>query len=363
MTMDLVRPMEFDPAQIALDALALYGLVAVFILLFLDGAMLLPGLPGEIVVIIYVTHYVSDPWTLVLLVFIGVAASMLSAIPLYLIGRGAAASAGRRKKRLLGMSPKTQLRMQRLFERPAGGTLIVFARLFLPTRAIVSVPAGMARMPYGRFMLLSLLGSTLFFVGFVWFAYEVRDPSSPVARTTAAIDASYAGPAGAYMTANWGLLILGLIIFGLVFSLRASRRMARDAHETSTSLLGTLVAAALLWGGALTLLGLWLDERLVYDGLALIGVDASSVGVGLPGEPVSIVAFLALLAFVVGLMLHRIRRTARRENRRLRLEERKLAYQGREPVEAAPTTAPSAPISEHAAKSPEPTGNGRETQE
>lgn len=328
----------------AMDALLAYGLLAVFILVFLDGALLLPGLPGELVLIIYVTIFQPSLPELFVLGAIGIAATMLSAIPLYMVGRATARNMARKKKRVFGMSPKMQERMQRLFSRPIGGVLLVFARLFLPTRAIVSIPAGIARMPFARFMIISLIGTIMFFVGYIWLIYEFQDPNSQVSQTQATLDEAYMSPAWGLVEANWIVAILGLIGFGIFLSIRASRRMARHAHETSGSIIGFVVRTGLFWGGAALLIAVWINNVAVYDFLHMVGIHPETLAVGLPGEPDTIIAAVALVALLLGMMLNSMRRAAREKNRLLRLEEEKLEFQKRLPEEGSFKAATAEPI-------------------
>ena len=79
--------MAIDLLAIALEFLARYGLLAVFILLVLDGALLLPVLPGEIIMIMAVTQYANDLQDLVLLVGVATAAAMVGSLMLFGVSR------------------------------------------------------------------------------------------------------------------------------------------------------------------------------------------------------------------------------------------------------------------------------------
>jgi membrane protein DedA with SNARE-associated domain len=56
------------------------------------------------------------------------------------------------------MGPAQITRAERWFER-YGEPVVLFGRMVPLIRAFVSLPAGIARMPFGRFTVLSLLGS------------------------------------------------------------------------------------------------------------------------------------------------------------------------------------------------------------
>ena len=62
------------------------------------------------------------------------------------------------------MGPAQIERADRWFRR-YGEPIVLFGRLVPLVRAFVSLPAGVARMPLGRFTLLTLIGTTLWVVG------------------------------------------------------------------------------------------------------------------------------------------------------------------------------------------------------
>jgi membrane protein DedA with SNARE-associated domain len=72
-------------------------------------------------------------------------------------------------------------RGERFFDRH--GTQVVFFARFIPlVRSIVSVPAGMERMPLVRFSALTALGSGIWNALFIWLGYELGDRWEQVER-------------------------------------------------------------------------------------------------------------------------------------------------------------------------------------
>lgn len=328
-----------DVMQYALEFMAVYGLLAVFILLVLDGAALLPAFPGEVVLIIAVHQYAHDLPGLALVFLVAVSAAMVGSFIVYGLGFAATGRKGKPRRKILGMSVRRQERMERVFARPIGQSLVLFLRLFPLTRVLVSIPAGLARMPVWRFFTLSLIGMTIFYGAFLWLTFKFRDSGSPVAATAANLQAAaYNSPGWTFIQANWIATGAIVVLIGVILSVRASRRMARDPEETSGSLIGTLATMVLFWGGVAVLVGLWLDPALVYEFLLIGGVDVFAHPLDVPYEPFSVVAGVAILAILLAWALHRIRRAARRKNK---LRARKAAAAAALAVQEE--EAPSAP--------------------
>jgi hypothetical protein len=183
---------------------------------------------------------------------------------------------------------------------------------------LVNIPAGVAKMPFVRFLVLSLIGMLAFHAGFFWLAYEFRQPGSRVAGQATTLQDAYASPAWDFMQANTILTIAALLVLGIVLSLRASRRMRKDPEESAGSLIGMLSRLALFWGGLAVLLALYIDPFLVYQLAATGGVDVSQYSLGLPYEPLSMVAAVGVAAMLLGIILIRIKQSARRRNKHLK---------------------------------------------
>lgn len=108
--------------------------------------------------------------------------------------------------KLLMISPASVERAEKYFLENAGSATLV-GRLIPVIRQLVSLPAGFCRMPFGRFVLLTLIGSAAW-VGIL-------------AALGYFIGANQALLALYYEELSWSLLILGLVwIGGKIYRIR-----------------------------------------------------------------------------------------------------------------------------------------------
>src|SRR5687768_15621098 len=123
-----------DIVSVALEFIAEYGLVAIFVLLVLDAAMLMPVFPGEVVLVMAVAAYATDLPSLAFLVGLTTAAGVLGSLLLYGIMRGGGRRLVERYPRLFMMPRKRRQKLEKSFERPVGQTLVLVLRLVPLTR-------------------------------------------------------------------------------------------------------------------------------------------------------------------------------------------------------------------------------------
>src|SRR5688572_28007242 len=136
--------MAVDVVGTALDFIAAYGLVAIFILLVLDAALLLPVFPGEVVLVMAVATYATGYPSLAFLVLVTTLAGLLGSLLLYGITRGGGRKLVDRYPRLFMMPRKRREKLERTFAKPSGQSLVLFLRLIPLTRVLVNIPAGLA---------------------------------------------------------------------------------------------------------------------------------------------------------------------------------------------------------------------------
>jgi membrane protein DedA with SNARE-associated domain len=111
------------------------------------------------------------PWNIPLAVLLATVGSLVGALVGYFIGAWGGRPLLDRYGRYVGIGAEDLDRADRWFER--WGTWAVFLGRMVPlVRTFVSYPAGISRMPMGRFVLFSTLGSlpwnaALIFAGFV----------------------------------------------------------------------------------------------------------------------------------------------------------------------------------------------------
>ncbi len=111
------------------------------------------------------------PWNMILAIAFATVGSVVGALVGYAIGAFGGRPLLDRYGRYVGIGPDDLERADQWFER--WGALAVFAGRMVPlVRTFVSYPAGIARMPLGRFTLFSALGSlpwnaALIYAGFL----------------------------------------------------------------------------------------------------------------------------------------------------------------------------------------------------
>ena len=145
------------------------GLPGIFVLMALSSACI--PLPSE-VVMLFAGFAVADPGasgaqhnlTMVGIVLAGLAGTMVGSWVAYGVGRGGRLELFERHGDKVHMGPAQIERADRWFQRH-GEPVVLFGRLIPLVRAFVSLPAGVARMPLGRFTVLTLIGSAPWVVG------------------------------------------------------------------------------------------------------------------------------------------------------------------------------------------------------
>jgi membrane protein DedA with SNARE-associated domain len=316
-----------DLAGLVLDFIADYGLAALLVLLVLDAAMLLPVFPGELVLVMAVTAYAPDIPALILLIVLTTAASLAGSLLLYGVMRAGGRRLVERHPRLFMMPRRRREKLERTFSRPVGQSLVLFLRLVPLTRILVNIPAGLARMPLVRFVVLSTLGLLAYHAAFLGFAYEVRRPGSALAAQRQQLQEAYASPAMDYVAANAIVAGLAVLLFGAIASIRASREMLRDPEEGTGSLLGWLTTAVLLVGGLVLGVAAYLATGAVVELAALRGVDLEALATMLRVSVPELLTGTAALMVLVGALLRGLAVQAKRRQRRYQAD--KKAYLAR----------------------------------
>jgi membrane protein DedA with SNARE-associated domain len=139
------------------------GLPGIFALMALSSACI--PIPSE-VVMLFAGFAVADPtqsaahhhMTMVGIVLVGLAGTMVGSWAAYAIGRGGRLELFERHGAKLHMGPSQIERADRFFQR-YGEQTVLFGRMIPLVRAFVSLPAGVSRMPLGRFTVFSLIGT------------------------------------------------------------------------------------------------------------------------------------------------------------------------------------------------------------
>lgn len=145
------------------------GLPGIFALMAISSACI--PIPSEIVML-FAGFAVADPgqsasqhhMTILGVVLAGVIGTMVGSWVAYAVGRGGRLELLERHGAKLHMGPAQIERADRWFRR-YGEPTVCFGRLIPLIRAFVSLPAGVARMPLGRFSLFSLIGTVPWVLG------------------------------------------------------------------------------------------------------------------------------------------------------------------------------------------------------
>ena len=138
----------------ATDFISSTGLPAVFLLMALESACI--PIPSEAVMLFAGFSVSEGELTLIGIIVAGVLGNLVGSWVAY-----AAGYYGRldllEKNRLVHVSPRSLERADRWFER-YGDATVFFSRMLPIVRTFISLPAGVARMPFWRFTALTLAG-------------------------------------------------------------------------------------------------------------------------------------------------------------------------------------------------------------
>lgn len=142
-----------------------WGYPGVFLLMLAEN--LFPPIPSEVIMPLAGYLVGEGKMNLTLTILAGTAGSVVGTSFWYVIGR--AFGAARLKRwaarwgRVLTMSPSDIDGAVGWFDRH-GGAAVFFGRMLPAIRTLISVPAGIARMPVGRFLILTVIGSLIWTV-------------------------------------------------------------------------------------------------------------------------------------------------------------------------------------------------------
>jgi membrane protein DedA with SNARE-associated domain len=148
------------------------GLPAIFVLMLLGSACI--PIPSE-VVMLFAGFAVADPassgaqhhLTMTGVILAGLFGTLVGSWIAYAVGRGGRLELLERHGHLMRFGPAhpAQIdRADRWFQR-YGDPAVLFGRMIPLVRAFVSLPAGIAKMPLGRFTVLTTIGSIPWVVG------------------------------------------------------------------------------------------------------------------------------------------------------------------------------------------------------
>jgi membrane protein DedA with SNARE-associated domain len=201
------------------------GLPGVFALMAIGSACI--PIPSE-VVMLFAGFAVADPgqsasqhhMTMLGIILAGLLGTMVGSWITYGIGRGGRLELLERHGSKLHMGPDQIGRAERWFER-YGEPVVFFGRMVPLVRAFVSLPAGVARMPFWRFTVLSFLGSIPWVVALAFAGHALGGDWTSVHKYFQYVD----------------YLILLLIAGGIAYAIVRRRRdgSTDDLSESGTN--------------------------------------------------------------------------------------------------------------------------------
>ena len=141
--------------QFATNLVAQAGLVGIFVLMLLDCACI--PVPSEVTMLFAGFNVSTGHYSLVAVVLAGVLGNLAGSILAYWVGRyGSDLLRGRGARRVF-LHERSLDRAHDWFER-YGAASVFFSRMLPLVRTFISLPAGFARMDFGRFCLFTTLG-------------------------------------------------------------------------------------------------------------------------------------------------------------------------------------------------------------
>lgn len=153
----------------------------VYLFIAMGVANLVPPLPAEATIpfaaALFDQHGMRVPWAIAAAAL----GLVVGTLPFYYLGRLAGETRVKRflagPGRWLLIRPVDIDRSGRWFRR-RGGMLVIVGRFIPGMRSMISLPAGFHRMPFGRFLLFTIIGSTLWATALVlagrWLAHATE---------------------------------------------------------------------------------------------------------------------------------------------------------------------------------------------
>ena len=160
--------MIHDIAQSLVTAIGDLGYWGIFLLMFLESTFF--PFPSEIIMVPAGYLAFQGEMSLGGVIVIGILGSVAGALFNYYLARSFGRSFLLRYGRYLFISPQTLEKLEQFFTKH--GELSTFnGRLIPGIRQLISLPAGLARMPIGRFALYTALGAGIWVVVLVVLGY------------------------------------------------------------------------------------------------------------------------------------------------------------------------------------------------
>jgi membrane protein DedA with SNARE-associated domain len=145
-----------DPiVQFAVDVVDKLGLPGIFVLMVAESACI--PIPSEATMLFAGFNVSEGHYSLLVVVAVGTAANVVGSWIAYAVGYYGRVDVLEKHGRKLHIKPSHLAWADRWFER-YGDATVFFSRMLPVIRTFISLPAGVARMPFWRFTLFTTLG-------------------------------------------------------------------------------------------------------------------------------------------------------------------------------------------------------------
>jgi membrane protein DedA with SNARE-associated domain len=151
----LLASISAQLADFATNTIDQLGLAGVFVLMLLESACV--PIPSEATMLFAGFNVADGHWSLLQITVAGVLGNLVGSWIAYGVGYLGRVELLERHGRLLHVSPRRLRRADAWFER-WGAWAVLFSRMLPIVRTFISLPAGVARMPLGRFSALTVAG-------------------------------------------------------------------------------------------------------------------------------------------------------------------------------------------------------------
>lgn len=162
------------------DVITSWGPVGVGMLVAAEN--LFPPIPSEVVLPLAGYLASRDRMDLVLVIVAATAGAVVGALVLYEVGRRTGRERMRRLVHRLPLVDVEDLDRSEAWFARHGDASVLIGRCIPVVRSLISVPAGIERMPRGRFLLLTTIGSAVWNSLFVLAGYGLGERFSEVER-------------------------------------------------------------------------------------------------------------------------------------------------------------------------------------
>lgn len=159
------------------------GYGGIFFLMVLEN--IFPPIPSEVILPLAGFAAARGDLHIVSVILVATCGAVAGCLPWYVLGRIFSTSRLKRLSarygRLLTLSPDDIDGANRWFTRH-GQKTVLFGRLIPTVRTLISIPAGIARMPLGSFLLYSFVGSAIWTTALVFVGYILQSHYDAVSR-------------------------------------------------------------------------------------------------------------------------------------------------------------------------------------